>query len=83
MNTKDIPAKVREIVARAMGTQHGPVPDDASLANDFGADELDMVEIAMDLEQAFDIEIPDGALERIDTVADLIAYVEKAKGETA
>ena len=49
---------------------------DASIFDDLGADSLDVVDLVMSLEEAFDIEIPDDQVENIKTVGDIVKYVE-------
>lgn len=51
------------------------VVDNASLADDLGADSLDLVELIMSMEEEFDVEIPDDDAERIATVSDVINYI--------
>ena len=50
--------------------------EDAKFVEDLGADSLDVVELVMALEEKFDIEIPDDEAEKIQTVADVVAYIE-------
>jgi acyl carrier protein len=68
--------KVREIIARELSVDMEQVTPDASFMDDLGADSLDTVELVMAFEEAFDIEIPDEAAEKIRTVQDAIAYVD-------
>ena len=53
---------------------------DKSFKDDLGADSLDSVEIVMRLEEAFDIEIPDDAVENVETVGDVVEAIQKVKG---
>jgi len=76
----DVQAKVKEIVADKLGVEESQITPEASFANDLGADSLDIVELVMGFEQAFDISIPDEDAEKISTVGDAIKYLEeKAK----
>ena len=50
---------------------------DVSLVDDIGADSLDVVEVIMQIEEEFDIEIPDEEAEKLSTVQEIIDYVEK------
>ncbi len=74
-NIKD---EVKEIVAEKLGVELEQVVDSANFQNDLGADSLDIVELVMDFEKKFDIEIPDDeAGDNIQTVADAIRYIEQ------
>ncbi|HAP67795.1 MAG TPA: acyl carrier protein [Nitrospinae bacterium] len=71
--------KVKEIIVEQLGVEDSEVTPTASFVNDLGADSLDTVELVMAFEEAFDIEIPDEAAEKIATVKDAIDYIEKHK----
>ena len=74
----NINEQVKTIVAEKLGVELEQVIDSASFQNDLGADSLDIVELVMDFEKKFDIEIPDEeAGDNIQTVADVISYIEK------
>jgi acyl carrier protein len=76
----DVQAKVKEIVADKLGVEESQITPEASFTNDLGADSLDIVELVMGFEQAFDISIPDEDAEKIGTVGDAVKYLEeKAK----
>ena len=70
--------KVKAIIVDKLGVDESEVTNDASLTNDLGADSLDTVELIMELEKEFDIQIPDDEAEGIVTVGDAISFVEKA-----
>ncbi len=70
---------VKEVVVEQLNVSPDEVKEDSKFADDLGADSLDVVELVMSLEEKFDIEIPDEEAEKIATVADAIAYIEKAK----
>jgi acyl carrier protein len=55
------------------------VKPETSFVNDLGADSLDTVELVMELEEEFDINIPDDAAEKIQTVGEAISFIEKAQ----
>lgn len=72
----DIIERVKKIVMEQLGVDAGQVTEDAHFVNDLGADSLDQVELVMSLEQEFDIEIPEDAVEKIVAVKDAVAYVQ-------
>ena len=71
--------RVRDIVAEQLGVDKDKVSPDTSFVNDLGADSLDTVELVMELEEEFDISIPDDAAEKIQTVGQAIEFIEKAQ----
>jgi acyl carrier protein len=73
--------KIKSIIVEQLQVDEAEVTPGASFQEDLGADSLDVVELVMQFEEAFDIEIPDEAAEKIKTVKDAIDYIEKnAKG---
>lgn len=72
----DIAEKVVEIIVDKLGVERDDVKNQASFANDLGADSLDIVELIMEFEKVFNLSIPDEAAEKIVTVGDAIAYLE-------
>ena len=76
----DIQEKVIEIVAEQLGVEKDKVTPTASFINDLGADSLDVVEMVMAFENAFDIEIPDEDTEKIANVVEAVAYLESKIG---
>jgi acyl carrier protein len=70
--------KVRNILAEQLGVDLSEVTPDARILDDLGADSLDVVEMVMSLEEAFDIEVPDQDVEELRTVADVERYVTRA-----
>ena len=77
-----IEAKVRDIVVEKLGVEPGEVTPTASFVEDLGADSLDLVELVMEFESAFSIQIPDEDTEKIRRVQDAIDYI-KAKAGSA
>ena len=75
----DITSKVKEIIVDKLGVDAAEVTPEASFTKDLGADSLDTVELIMEFEKAFEIEIPDEAAEKIATVGDTISYIEANK----
>ena len=68
--------KVKEIVVEQRGVDEDAVTMSASFVDDLGADSLDIVELIMAFEEAFDIEIPDADAEKISTVGDAVEYIK-------
>ena len=75
---EDITAKVKAIIVDKLGVDESEVVDTASFTNDLGADSLDTVELIMEFEKVFDIQIPEEVAEKISTVKDAIDNIEKA-----
>jgi acyl carrier protein len=73
----DIEAKVKEIVIDKLGVEESQITPQASFTNDLGADSLDVVELVMGFEAAFNISIPDEDAEKMSTVGDAINYVKE------
>lgn len=69
--------KLRGLMAEQLGVEPGEIKPDSNLLEDLGADSLDVVEMVMAIEDAFDIEIEDSDAEAMRTVADIEAYVAK------
>jgi acyl carrier protein len=72
----DIEAKVKEIIVNKLGVDEGQVTSEASFTNDLGADSLDTVELVMEFEKAFNLQIPDEDAEKISTVGDAVRYLK-------
>src|SRR5207244_13503062 len=68
--------KVKQIIVEQLGVDESQVDNTASFVEDLGADSLDIVELVMAFEEAFEIEIPDEDAEKITTVKDAIDYIE-------
>ena len=71
----DVEGKVREIIMNKLGVEAAQVTPEASFTNDLGADSLDTVELVMEFEKAFNLQIPDEDAEKISTVGDAIKYL--------
>ncbi|PHR59422.1 MAG: acyl carrier protein [Arcobacter sp.] len=67
---------IKEVVVEQLSVSVDEVKEDAKFVEDLGADSLDVVELVMALEEKFDIEIPDDEAEKIQTVKDVVAYIE-------
>ena len=72
----EIESKVKAIIVDKLGVEESEVKPEASFTNDLGADSLDTVELIMEFEKEFGINIPDDQAEKITTVGDAISYIE-------
>ena len=72
----DVSEKVKAIIIDKLGVDENEVTNDASFTNDLGADSLDTVELIMEFEKEFDIQIPDDKAEAIATVGDAVSFIE-------
>ena len=72
----EIESKVKAIIVDKLGVDEAEVAATASFTNDLGADSLDTVELIMEFEKEFGINIPDDQAEKITTVGDAISYIE-------
>ena len=79
MSTEElgIEERVREIITKQMGANQDQIALETSFVNDLGADSLDTVELVMEFEDAFDMNIPDDDAEKIQTVGDAIKYIKE------
>jgi len=68
--------KVKQIIVEQLGVDEGEVTSNASFVDDLGADSLDTVELVMALEEEFGNEIPDEQAEKLQSVGDVIKYIE-------
>ena len=73
---QNIREKVLDIICEQLGTSRDKVTDQTSFINDLGADSLDTVELVMEFEDEFDLNIPDEDAEKIQSVGDAIKYIE-------
>ena len=69
--------RIIDIIANQLGVDKEMVTPGANIVDDLGADSLDVVELVMAIEEAFDTEIPDEEAEKIRTVQDILEYMKK------
>ena len=69
--------KVKQIIVEQLGVDEGEVTPNASFVDDLGADSLDTVELVMAFEEEFGVEVPDEDAEKLQTVGDVIKYIEE------
>ena len=72
--------RVTDIVSEQLGVDKDKISSETSFVTDLGADSLDTVELVMELEEEFDINIPDEDAEKIQTVGEAIRYIEEHVG---
>jgi acyl carrier protein len=77
MDRNEMHKKIVDIIANQLGVDKEMVTPEANVVDDLGADSLDVVELVMALEEAFDLEIPDEEAEKIRTVKDILEYLGK------
>lgn len=71
--------KIKEIIAESLGTEISTLTEETSFKEDLGADSLDLFEMVMAFEEAFEVEIPSEDLEQITTVGDVVKCIESHK----
>lgn len=71
--------KVREIIANQLSVKAEQITEKSNIAEDLGADSLDLVEILMSLEDEFGVSIPDEAIPEIKTIKDVVEFIETHK----
>ncbi|MEW6302548.1 MAG: acyl carrier protein [Verrucomicrobiota bacterium] len=81
MADKSIEDKVRDIIVEQLGVNADQVTPEAKFIEDLGADSLDTVELVMALEEEFGQEIPDEEAEKLQSVGDVIKYIEESRSK--
>jgi len=76
--TAEIEQKVFQIVSEQMSVDVGELSRDTSFANDLNADSLDTVELVMELEDEFDMTIPDDDAEKLKTIGEAVDFINKS-----
>ena len=77
MSDNSIEEKVRSIIVDQLGVESDKVTADAKFIEDLGADSLDTVELVMAFEEEFGVEVPDEDAEKLQSVGDVIKYIEE------
>lgn len=76
---QEIFAKVKKVIVENLGVSEDRIVPEVSLLDQLGADSLDLVELAMNLEDQFGVTIDDADIGQLKTVGDVVAYIEKNK----
>ncbi len=74
-----IPEELISIIKEQLDVEDDAITMEASITEDLGADSLDVVDLVMSIEDEFELEIPDEAVENIKTVGDIVKYIEQNK----
>lgn len=69
--------KVKELIAEELGIEEDEIKMDSDLTEDLGADSLDAIELIMEIESQFDVEISDSEATKIKLVSDIVKYLEE------
>ena len=79
MSNEEILEKLKGIIVERLGVEEALVKEDANFIDDLSADSLDIVELVMEIEEEFEIEIADSEAEKIVTVGDVVNYIKDNK----
>lgn len=79
MSNEEIFEKLKNIIVDQLGVNEEIVKGDATFVDDLEADSLDIVELVMNIEEEFEMEIPDEDSEKIVTVGDVVKYIKEHK----
>jgi acyl carrier protein len=80
MSENSIEERVKDIIVDQLGVSPDQVTPEAKFVEDLGADSLDTVELVMAFEEEFDIEVPDEEAEKLQSVGDVISYINTQQG---
>lgn len=73
----DTAARIRTILAEALGFEVQDVTDETSLTDDLGADSLEVMDAILDVERAFGVEVEDADIDRMKTVGDVVRFFQE------
>ena len=73
--------RVKDIIEKELGVEREKLTNEASFIDDLGADSLDIVELVMEFEKEFEIDIPDEEAEKLRTVGDAVSYLNSKVGQ--
>lgn len=69
--------KIRDIICDQLELDKDEITLESNLMEDLGADSLDLIDLVMSIEDEFDVEVPDSAIENIKTIADAVKFIEE------
>ena len=75
MSESEVYEKIKELIVDQFGIDENNIKRESSISDDLAADSLDIVELIMQIEETFDIQIPDSDTESLKTVDDLVKYI--------
>ncbi|WP_261978876.1 acyl carrier protein [Buchnera aphidicola] len=78
-NMKNIQNQIKKIISKIMDIKKEEITETANIFTDLQVDSLDIIEIAMAIEEKFNIEIPDTVLEKFNTITFIVEYIQKNK----
>lgn len=79
MNREEIFETLKKIIVEQLGIDEENIKEEATFVDDLSADSLDIVELVMNIEEEFEMEIPDGDADKIVTVGDVVEYIKEHK----
>ena len=79
MEKEEVFNKLKEMIAEQFGIEEGKITEQSAFIDDLAADSLDIVEMVMQIEEVFDIQIPDEAAEKMTKVEDMVKYIVENK----
>lgn len=79
MENTEVFNKIREMISEQFGIEEEKITEQSTFLDDLAADSLDIVELVMQIEESFDIQIPDDAAEKMKTVQDMVTYIIENK----
>jgi len=83
MTDMPVEEKVRDIIVEQLGVNPEQITPSASFIEDLGADSLDTVELVMAFEEEFSVDVPDEDAEKLQTVGDVVRYIEEKKAASS
>lgn len=69
--------RIKKLIVKQLGVDESKITENSSFLDDLGADSLDIIDLIIEIEEEFNIEIPDKEMEKIKTVGDVIKYLDK------
>ena len=69
--------KVKKIISEQLEVDQSIISESSTITGDLGADSLDLVDLAISLEDEFEVEVPDNVLEKFETIGDIVKFIEE------